>query len=97
MPDCPDCFGKGMKRVDRFVRAAGACKFEHETEAICERCDGDGLISQEQADRIEAGKLIRQARQLLDLSPTEFAKELNIKPSELGDIEMGRKVFKRGG
>jgi len=95
MLDCPDCHGKGKRRVDRFVKTSDGCKFDHQTEATCGRCDGDGFISEKEANRIRAGKLIRQARQLLDLSQMEFAKELNIKASDLSDIEMGRKEFKR--
>lgn len=93
--DCPDCYGNGKRRVDRLVKASDGCKFEHQTEAKCERCDGDGFVSEQEANRIKAGKLIRQARQLLDLSLMEFAKALNIKASELSDIEMGKKEFKR--
>lgn len=97
MKECPDCRGNGKVRVDRFVRRAEGCKFEHETEARCERCDGDGFISEQTAERIRKGRIIREARQLLDFSLFEFAKLLKIPASELSEIETGKREYRSGG
>lgn len=82
---CPDCSGEG--RVFAHInRGPAGSSFGW---LNCIRCKATGVVPDEQAAWIEAGKRMRADRLSRDLSLFEEAKRLGIRSSELSAIERG--------
>jgi len=81
--ECPECHGKGT--ITALVCPGGIIKQEP-----CTLCDGFGTISDEQIERGENGKKLRQDRLSRNMSLREEAAKIGITPYELSRIERGK-------
>lgn len=90
MQTCPECKGEGKYYSRRFVNRVGGCTY-NEGEQICSTCVGYGSITDEHAERIKQGEARRRDRISRHVSQREEAAQLGIEPSELNDIERGRR------
>lgn len=90
MQTCPECKGEGKYYSRRFVTRTTGCDYE-EGEQTCFTCDGSGSITDAHATRIEQGRMLRENRKARGLSLRQEAQRLGMKPSELNDLERGRK------
>lgn len=80
---CPECEGKGF-------HVALACPGARIVHLPCRVCD-NGEITQDDLDRIKAGRDKREDRIRRDMSLREEAKRIGISPVELSVIERGLK------
>lgn len=90
MITCPACNGERARRCfadghDAYGRWGGSI-----VTAKCWTCDGQGSITPEHAERIEAGRERRQERLKHGLSLMEAAAIAGISPAKLSAIESGR-------
>lgn len=86
--ECPDCNGDG-KVVGLFaIRADGGCDPCREFQ--CFRCDGSGVVPDEMAAWMAAGKMMCDDRRSRGNSLRKEAGEREMKPSELSAMEQGK-------
>jgi ribosome-binding protein aMBF1 (putative translation factor) len=90
MPVCPDC--KGAKHVYVFAdgHTPDGVPFASNGYRDCSTCDGWGEITQDYADRIEVGRMMRDARVKAGVSLLEASKQMGCSPAELSRVERGR-------
>lgn len=90
MPVCPSC--DGAKQV--FVFADGHTPdgkpWARNGYRDCLTCDGWGEITQAYAERIEVGRMMRDARVKAGVSLLEAAKQMGCSPADLSRVERGK-------
>jgi hypothetical protein len=86
---CPHCNGKGEQPAFVTGERNGERFCEHRLMP-CRTCSASGEITEEHAQRIEAGQRMREDRVARGVSMCEEAKRLGVSDRELGDLEWGR-------
>jgi len=84
MTTCAHCDGHG------FTIGYG-CPGFRPVKMKCGQCGGDGLLTDEDVERIHRGKEMRRKRIARDLSLREQAKRLGVSVIELSNLERGIK------
>jgi hypothetical protein len=89
---CPHCQGEGSGVAVFCGRQGGADggSFCHTRRLTCSTCEGRCEISEEHAERIAAGRRLREDRVARRMSQREEAERLGITPQELSRREQGR-------
>lgn len=83
---CTLCYGSG----EIFAHVLTRNPKTHGFQMIkCDRCNGSGVITQEQVALIARGKKLREDRKKCGLTLRQEAKRLGISVVELSELERG--------
>ena len=82
---CPSC--NGEKESFGIGCGSNGCK---PMSMKCYRCQGVGTVPDAMKEWIENGNILREKRLKNNVGLREFAKSINMLPSEYSAIEMGR-------
>lgn len=80
---CPTC--DGCKEYEVY-----ACPGFRRVLIPCSRCKATGRVTEVEAQRVEAGRQMREARVARGLSLRQEADRLGLTPMELADLEHAR-------
>ena len=86
---CPSCNGRGGNTCFVDGRNSDGSHYGDIREIECTVCGGQGRISEEKAEQIRIGKMMRDARVSAHISLKEAAQVLGVGPAELSKIERG--------
>lgn len=86
--ECPNCKGKGT--VFAHMNTGPDSSKHHWGDIQCMTCRGSGKITQEQADRIEAGQKLYRQRLNSGETLVEAAARQGMTAAQLSAIEHGR-------
>ncbi|WP_026370025.1 helix-turn-helix domain-containing protein [Kallotenue papyrolyticum] len=86
---CPHCRGKKVNIV--FVDYSDGTG--ELAKRICPTCQGAGVVTEQQAAQIDAGRALQADRRARGLTLAQEAARLGISPAELSAAELGHRTL----